>query len=159
MSTEDLLPPLNVFRFHVRFRRVAGEGGPEDMCAGAFGECSGLEASMEPKLIKAGGMNYGAVQRAGPVSFATVVLKRGMTRRRDLFTWFQLVAGGSHALRYAAEIQMHNPAGEVVLTWGLRHCLPVKFKAADLDARGQDVAVEELHLAHEGLQLLSEGGA
>jgi hypothetical protein len=31
--------------------------------------------------------------------------------------------------------------------------MPVKFKAADLNARGSEVGVEELHLAHEGLAL------
>ena len=159
MSAEELLAPLQTFRFHVRFRRVAGSGGPEDICAGAFSECTGLEATMEPKVIKAGGMNYGAVQRPGQVTFATVVLKRGMTRTRDMFTWFQMVAGGAYALRLSAEIEMQSPAGEPVLTWALERCLPVKFKAADLNAKGNEVAVEELHLAHEGLQLLQQGAA
>ena len=41
-----------------------------------------------------------------------------------------------------------------MLTWGLARALPVKFKAADLNARGSEVGIEELHLAHEGLSLL-----
>jgi phage tail-like protein len=104
-------------------------------------------------------MNYSAAQRAGTVSFATVVLKRGMTQTRDMFTWFQLVAGGAYAYRLSAEIEMHNPAGETVLTWGLDNCMPVKFKAADLNAKGTDIGVEELHLAHEGLRLFDTGAA
>ena len=32
--------------------------------------------------------------------------------------------------------------------------MPIKFKAADLNAKGTDVAIEELHMAHEGLSLL-----
>jgi phage tail-like protein len=159
MSAEELLPPLHVFRFHVKFKRTSGGSGPEDICSGAFSECTGLEATMEPKVIKAGGANYGAAQRAGTVSFATVVLKRGMTKTRDLFTWFQLVAGGAYAYRLSAEIEMQNPAGATVLTWGLDNCMPVKFKAADLNAKGTDVGVEELHVAHEGLRLFVTGGA
>jgi hypothetical protein len=31
----------------------------------------------------------------------------------------------------------------------------VKFKAADLNARGTEVGIEELHLAHEGLTLIA----
>ena len=153
----DLLSPLHVFRFLVRFSRSGGEGGQEDVCGGAFAECSGLESSMEPKLIRAGGLNYGAVQRAGPVSFATVVLKRGMTRTPDLFRWYQLVAGGHYAWRLSAELVVLNTAGEPALTWGLDNCLPVKFKAADLNARGTDIGIEELHLAHEGLRLFEPG--
>jgi len=153
----DLLTPLHAFRFLLRFTRSGGEGGQEDVCGGAFAECSGLESSMEPRLIRAGGMNYGAVQRAGPVSFATVVLKRGMTRTPDLFRWYQLVAGGAHAWRLSAELVVLDSAGEPALTWGLDNCLPVKFKAADLNARGTDIGIEELHLVHEGLRLFEPG--
>lgn len=156
---ENRLAPLHVFRFHVEFRRDALSGEPQNtavpLCSGAFSDCTGLEASMEPKEIKAGGMNWGAAQRAGPVTFATVVLKRGMTSTRDLWQWFQLVGGGAYAYRLSAEIQMQDGAGNTVLTWVLKRALPVKFKAADLNARGTEVGIEELHLAHEGLHLLT----
>ncbi len=154
--------PLSVFRFHVSFRPqpLRGTAGSElPLCQGAFAECTGLEATMEPKVIKVGGANYGAVQRAGPVSFATVVLKRGMTRSRDnhqaLWDWFASVAGGAYAFRMEVEIEMRNGRDEPVLRWALRRALPVKFKAADLDARGTEIGIEELHLAHEGLVLVS----
>jgi phage tail-like protein len=154
---ENLLAPLHVFRFHVTFKQDTLRGEPSNsevpLCSGAFAECTGLEATMEPKVIKSGGSNYGPAQRAGPVTFATVILKRGMTSTRDLWQWFQLVAGGGYAMRLSAEIAMQNGRGETVVTWGLRRAIPVKFKAADLNARGTDIGVEELHLAHEGLQL------
>ncbi len=154
--TQELEAPLHVFRFELSFKIVAGSGGTEDVCSGAFAECTGLEATMEPKVIKAGGANYGPVQRPGPVTFATVILKRGMTSNRDLFKWFQLVNGGSYAYRLSAEIEMRDADGDTVVTWGLDRCLPVKFKAADLNAKGGDVGIEELHLAHEGLRLLDQ---
>lgn len=158
---ENLLAPLHVFRFHVSFRRDAlrGDAGNDEvpLCSGAFAECTGLEATMEPKLIKAGGMNYGAAQRAGQVSFATVVLKRGMTSTRDLWQWFQSVAGGAYAMRLSVRIEMRDAADNTVLTWGLRRAMPTRFKAADLNARGTEIGIEELHLAHEGLQLLGTG--
>jgi phage tail-like protein len=152
---ENLLAPLHVFRFHVRFERRGGPGaGPVPLCSGAFAECTGLEATMEPKVIKPGGANYGAVQRAGPVTFATVVLKRGMTSTRDLWHWFQLVSGGGYAYRLDAEIEMRDGANRTVVTWALARALPIKFKAADLNARGTEIGIEELHLAHEGLFLV-----
>ena len=112
---------------------------------------------MEPKVIKVGGRNYGAIQRPGAVTFATVVLKRGMTKTRDLFDWYQKVAGGRYDYRLSAEIAMRNSAGQTAITWGLDNCMPVKFKAADLNARGTEIGIEELHLAHEGLRLYGEG--
>lgn len=156
---ENRLPPLHVFRFHVDFKQDALRGKPRassvPLCSGAFSECTGLEATMEPKEIKAGGLNWGPAQRAGPVTFATVVLKRGMTSTRDLWQWFQLVGGGAYAYRLSAEIQMRDTRDRTVLTWVLRRALPVKLKAAELNARGTEVGVEELHLAHEGLHLIT----
>jgi phage tail-like protein len=155
---ENQLAPLHVFRFDVTFRRDAPFAAPNNdavpLCSGAFAECTGLEATMEPKVIKVGGQNYGPAQRVGQVSFATVILKRGMTTTRDLWKWFQLVAGGAYAYRLSAEITMQDLEGRPVLTWKLARALPIKFKAADLNARGTEVGIEELHLAHEGLSLI-----
>ncbi|ATE59872.1 phage tail protein [Thauera sinica] len=155
--------PLHVFRFHVSFRKQALGHRPAGdtevpICQGAFSECTGLEATMEPKVIKAGGSNYGAAQRAGPVTFATVVLKRGMTKTRDLWNWFGMVGGGAYAYRLMVEIEMRNARDEAVVRWALRRAMPVKFKAADLNAKGSEVGIEELHLAHEGLVLLPVSG-
>jgi len=157
---ENQLTPLHVFNFHVRFRPdalVPRPGGSDEvpLCSGAFSECTGLEATVEPKVIKVGGSNYGPAQRMGRVTFATVVLKRGMTSTRDLWNWFQLLTGGAYAYRLSVEIEMRNNAGAPALTWKLARAMPVKFKAADLNARGAEVGIEELHLVHEGLSLIA----
>lgn len=154
---ENQLDPLHVFRFQVDFETDPIGGGantPVPLCSGAFSECNGLEATMEPKVIKEGGRNYGVVQRSGPVTFATVVLKRGMTATRDAYKWFELVGNGSYAYRLAATVTMLDSSGKGVLSWKLDKALPVKFKAADLNAKSTEIGIEELHLAHEGLRLL-----
>jgi phage tail-like protein len=162
MSDDRALAPLHIFRFQIDFREdsIATGGGhePVALCSGAFSECTGLEATMEPKVIKEGGRNYGPVQRAGQVTFATVVLKRGITTTRHLWQWFQLVSGGGYAYRLAASITIFDGAGAPVLVWRLEKALPIKFKAADLNAaKGTEVGIEELHLAHEGLWLKKPG--
>jgi phage tail-like protein len=151
---ENRLDPLHVFRFQVDFETDAigsSGGSPVVLCSGAFSECNGLEATMEPKVIKEGGRNYGVIQRSGPVTFATVILKRGMTKTRDLHHWFELVGNGSYGYRLAATITMFDTTGKGVLSWKLEKALPVKFKAADLNAKNTEIGIEELHLAHEGL--------
>lgn len=152
--------PLHVFNFEVEFSEShllpEQAGGAIALCKGAFAECTGLEATMEPKVIKAGGANYGAYQRMGQVSFATVVLKRGMTRTRDLWKWFEMCTlGGAYAYRMEVSIRMRDAQGNPVVSWHLDKAMAVKFKAADLNAKGTDVGIEELHLAHEGLTLLT----
>ncbi|HJZ83076.1 MAG TPA: phage tail protein [Pyrinomonadaceae bacterium] len=159
MSTDNELYPLHVFRFQVEFEvdplSNQGGGGPVEICSGAFAECTGLEATMEPKVIKEGGRNYGPVQRAGQVTFATVILKRGMTSTRHLWRWFEAVTrGGGYAHRLAVKVTMMNSAGKPMVSWKLEKAMPIKFKAADLNAKGTEVGIEELHLAHEGLSLI-----
>jgi len=159
MSDDNTLAPLHVFNFQVDFKvdPLGDEGGSDDvtLCSGAFSECTGLEATMEPKVIKEGGRNYGAAQRAGSVTFATVILRRGMTTTRHLWRWFELVTRkGGYSYRLAAFVRMYNQKGEIVLTWKLEKAMPIKFKAADLNAKGTEIGVEELHLAHEGLTLV-----
>lgn len=156
--------PFHVFNFHVEFleRKLGAEveGGSVAVCSGAFAECTGLEVTMEPKVIKAGGHNYTPFQRAGPVTFATVILKRGMTRTRDLWKWFELAtARGAYKYRLDVTIRMRDQQKNDVVSWKLSRAMPVKFKAADLNARGTEVGIEELHLVHEGLTLVDGAGA
>ena len=166
MPELDTTTPWIGFRFLVEFTdesvtaAAGGDGGsPEYLCDGAFSEVSGLEASMEPKQIKEGGLNYGVHQRAGAVSFATVVLKRGMTASRDLWRWWSLVAGagdeanGAMAHRLSVRITQQAADATPLLTWKIARAMPVKFKAGDLNAKTGEVSIEELHLVHEGLKL------
>jgi phage tail-like protein len=155
VSNENTLAPLHVFRFHVDFHEHPGypKIGRTPLCSGSFAECTGLEATMEPKVIKEGGRNYGALQRSGPVTFATVILKRGLTTTRDLWKWFELVTGGKYAYRLSATINVYDVSGVARVAWRLERALPIKFKAPDLSGRGTEVGIEELHLVHEGLRL------
>lgn len=160
-SSKPFVPPLQTFRFRVSFTRESidgrGAGRPggssEDLCEGAFSEVTGLEASMEPKTIKEGGVNHGAHQRAGQVTFSTVVLKRGVTAARDLWRWWNLFAGGAFAHRLTVRITLGDASGKPVMTWKLERAMPVKFKAADFNAKATEVGIEELHFVHEGLTL------
>jgi phage tail-like protein len=155
---ENRLYPLQVFRFQVDFSQVRLDGGgsapPVPLCSGAFSDCSGLDATMEPKVIKEGGRNYGPAQRSGPVTFGTVILKRGMTTTRDLWKWFALVNRQyNYAYRLSVTITLRDASDHPQILFRLERALPVKFKAADLNAKGAEVGIEELHLAHEGLSL------
>lgn len=159
MSDPDY--PFTLFRYQVDFTRVSlrdhAESGDLPICRGAFSECTGLEATMEPKMIKAGGWNYGAHQRPGPVTFGTVILKRGMTTTRDLWKWFSHVTEqAKFAFRLNVIIRVAGPGEDLpgeALVVRLHRALPVKFKCADLNARASEISIEELHLAHEGLSI------
>lgn len=149
------LSPLHVFRFQVDFFSDSLlDGGSQDqfqVCSGSFAECTGLEATMEVKVIKEGGRNYGAAQRAGGTTFATVVLKRGISSNQNLFQIFNTAATGYFAPRMQVTINLCDIDGSAVLAWQLDKAMPIKYKFADFNAKNTEVGIEELHLAHEGL--------
>lgn len=150
------LKPLHAFRFQVDFKEhmlKSGEGGEVVVSSGSFSECAGLEATVEPKVIKEGGRNWGPAQRMGPVTFSTVILKRGMTTNKHLWNWFDFLGNQErYAHRMNVTITMFDNAGDGVLAWKLSRAFPIKFKAADLNAKdGTQIAIEEIHLAHEGM--------
>lgn len=147
--------PLHVFRFQVDFftDSLSGQGSQEQfqVCSGAFAECTGLEATMEPKVIKEGGRNYGAAQRAGGTTFATVILKRGISSNQNLYQIFNTMAIGTFAPRMQVTINLFDNSGVAVMAWQLDKAMPIKYKFSDLNAKNSEVGIEELHLAHEGL--------
>jgi phage tail-like protein len=144
------------------------------LCSGYFSEVTGFELTMEPKAIKEGGRNWGEHQRSGPVKFAPMILKRGVTSVNDLWTWFDITTRQSYyGYRLTGEITVlgnstTSPnkgsglgahAGQTVtenpvMVWKLFGVLPVKFKGPDLNAtNANQVAIEEIQLVHEGLEL------
>lgn len=143
------------------------------LCAGYFSEVTGFELTMEPKAIKEGGRNWGEHQRAGATKFAPIVLKRGVTSVNDLWAWFDATTRQAYyGHRLTGEITvLGNPTltpargdgqpvpknqtaqDNPVMVWKLTGVLPTKFKGPDLNATASQVAIEELTLVHEGLEL------
>jgi len=158
-------PVLHAFRFGVVIRdaplpgrseagKTTGDkkAGWKTLCYGGFSEISGLEATMEPVVINEGGLNWGQHQRVGRTTFSTVILRRGMTATRHLWSWFSHVnQTGAYKHRLDVEIRLRDNAGKDQISWRLERAMPVKLKLADLAAAGQELAIEELHLVHEGI--------
>ncbi|MDL0433525.1 phage tail protein [Marinobacter sp. TBZ242] len=132
------------------------------LCSGAFSEVTGFELTMEPRSIAEGGRNWGEHQRSGVTRFSPMVLKRGVTHVNDLWSWFDVTTrGANYGYRMHGEIVLlGNPrkSGDEyqdnpVMTWKLTGVLATRFKGPDLNSTASQVAIEELHLVHEGLEL------
>ncbi|MEQ5801108.1 phage tail protein [Halomonas sp. H10-9-1] len=144
------------FRFKVN---LYSSDNNQLLCSGRFSEVTGFELSMEPKAIQEGGRNWGELQRSGVTKFAPMILKRGVTSVNDLWSWFDASTRGSnYGYRLHGEIiVLGNPTEDrsenPVMTWRLEGVMATKFKGPDLNATASQVAIEELHLVHEGLEL------
>jgi phage tail-like protein len=128
-------------------------GVANPLCDSEFAECDGLEMSMEPKTVREGGNNTQVIHLVGPVSYSNLTLKRGMTRNQDLWKWFAAAVASPTAVQRrgalaGAEIIMRDGAGMGTVRYRLFDCLPIKLKAAPMNAKDGVVAVEELQLAY-----------
>ncbi len=151
MATPTHYSAAHFLRFRVDVAGVLLPEGQSGSVQRAFAACTGLEATMEPKTIKEGGRNYGAAQRAGGVNFATVVLKRGVSDDRGMWQIFNAATSGQYAPRLQVTITLLDGNLAGIMSWQLNQAMPVKFKFADLNAKGAEVGIEELHFVHEGL--------
>jgi phage tail-like protein len=150
---------LQTFNFRVQLIRTQGDDGPSLLGNGGFQEVTGLEVEMDVGDLEVGGANDRIVRRAGRARYQPLVLKRGMFAEAGsaddgLWQWFQdLVAGVRPIRRYDGAIEVLDPAREVRATWRFQRGLPAKIVGPSLNATRGEVAVEELHIAHEGLTL------
>ncbi len=149
--------PFGAFNFNVR---VALGDAEDPLCEAAFSECSGLESTVGVKTIRAGGHNAGPIHLAGPVSYANLSLKRGMTTSFDLWRWFdQVLIDGERHRRATCEVEvLATDRSTAVFTVTLGRCLPVKLRAPTLNATDGQVAIEEMEIAYEVLTLRPAGG-
>ena len=155
---------VRTFRFAVTLSRSPGTGDPgnpelDQLGNGGFQECSGLELEQDVQEYLEGGRNDGIVRRLGRVKYPHIVLKRGMFFANDqvnlrLWIWLQdMVRGIRPPVRYNGDIVVHHVGQSQVARWEFQRGLPLRIKGPELNAKTGDIAIEELHIAHEGLVL------
>jgi phage tail-like protein len=142
---------FTTFRFAVE---INVEGISEEVCRAAFAECDGLEMTMEPKTFHQGGQNTEQIHLAGPVSYAQLTLKRGMSKDFGLWRWFtEMSKTDKRRLRGQASIVMLDGAGQKQITFKLKDCLPIKLRAPALNAKEGGIAIEEMQLVYSSLEV------
>lgn len=166
---------LTAFRFDVNLMADGAQAGALIDARAGFQEIAGMEIEMDVTELIEGGRNDGAVRRPGRAKHATIVLKRGMflpaqsaggeqKAEVSLWRWIQdCIAGELPVKRCKGAISLNTVASATtglmpVASWTFERGLPVKVKGPDLNARTGEIAIEELHIAHEGLRL-NIGGA
>jgi phage tail-like protein len=150
--------PFTTFRFLVE---VKVDGVAKKVCGATFSEVDGLEMTMEPKTIREGGNNTVAVHLVGPVSYAQLTLKRGMTPNFDLWKWFARVnSPGYRGVRSRLEVIVISSDGEKEdARFIAEGCMPVKIKGPALNAKEGQIAIEEMQVVYQSLTLKASSGS
>ena len=139
-ASDSRIDPFTNFNFRVEIDGVT---------AGAFAEVSGLDSETEIVEYRSGGELNTVRKLPGLTRYANIVLRRGVTDSTDLYDWRKTVIDG-RTQRASGAIILLNESRDEVARWSFREGWPSGLKGPDLSAQGNEVAIEELTIAHEG---------
>jgi len=142
--------PYGQFNFLVDL----GDGNTEGPQAG-FQEVSGI--GMEAVVIeyRNGNSKENTVMKlTGLNRISDVTLKRGIIGSLNLYAWLDQIRNGDQNAMRTVTIQLQNEDhSAVVQSWKLLRARIIKHTSGPLNAKGTDVAMEEMVLAYERLEL------
>ena len=122
---------------------------------GAFRECSGLGSENEVVEAKMSSMDGRPVVKKipGNLKWGNITLKQGITDDMDMWKWRKMVEDGKVAeARKNGSIVLLSHAGVEIARWNFVNAWPSKINGPSVNATSNEVAIEELELAHEGYE-------
>ena len=145
--------PYGAFNFIVTLGGTQGDGG-EGTIIGGFSDVSGLGTDVSYSEYRNGNERFNTVRKIPNTHKPDdVTLKRGVVGSDDLWVWLKGVRDGTADPRNVT-IFLLDEARNPVVTWTLRNAQPKKWTGPTLAAKGGgDVAMEEISLVHEGLEV------
>lgn len=117
----------------------------------AFHEVSGFDSTVDVIEHREGGDNITPRKLPGQARYGNIVLKWGLSIDVDLVRWHQAVVEGD-VQRKNGSIVLLDRSGQERARWNFINAWPAKWTGASLNAEGNDIAIETLELAHEGLK-------
>jgi phage tail-like protein len=141
--------PYGEFNFLVDLG--AGTDGPE----AGFQECSGIGMSVDVIEYRNGNDKENSVRKlTGLTRVNDVTLRRGIIGSLNLYQWIDQIRNGDPGGYRNVVIQLQNEDHTAtVMTWKLLRARIVKHTSGPFNAKGTDVAMEELTLAYERLEM------
>jgi len=142
--------PYNQFNFLVDL----GTGNTEGADAG-FQEVSGIGMEVTVTEYRNGNERENQARKiTGLAKYANITLKRGVIGSLSLYKWLDQIRNGDQSATRTVTIHLQNEDHtEIVQTWKLLRARIVKHVSGPFNARGTDVAMEEMVLAYERLEM------
>lgn len=131
-----------------------GDGETEGPDAG-FQEVSGIGMEVTVAEYRNGNHRENSVMKITGMNKSTdVTLKRGVIGSLKLYSWLNEIRNGNQNARRTVTITLRNEDhSQDVLTWKLQNARIIKHTSGPMNAKGTDVAMEELVLAYERLEM------
>lgn len=135
--------PYRNFNFVVEIQGIQSAG---------FTDCSGFGASTDPIEYREGGKNTTTHKLPGQTKYTNIVLKWGLTDSRDLYDWYRDVVNGKIRRAHGSIVVYDVDGLTEKARWNFFDAWPTKWDGPDFSAKGNDVAIETLELAHERIE-------
>ena len=140
----DRKDPKNNFRFLVEIDGISQAG---------FREVTIPDSTNEPIEYRNGDESPTVRKLPGLVKFANVSLKWGTTDSMDIYNWRKTIEEGKiKDNRKNVAVVVLDDEGNPAARWEFSQAWPTKYDAPDLNATGNEIAIENLEIAHEGMR-------
>ncbi|TAJ12202.1 phage tail protein [Marinilabiliaceae bacterium JC017] len=120
----------------------------------SFQEVSGLDIEAQPIEYRHGDSpEFSTIKMPGIKKSGNVTMKKGVFKSDNKFwNWFNEIKMNV-IKRKTVTIKLLDEGGNPTMTWTLKNAWPTKITGTDLKADGNEVAVETLEVAHEGVTI------
>lgn len=144
-SAQSMTWPLPAFYFKVDL----GDKGVI-----SFREVTGMDMESEPIEYRAGDSAvHSKIKMPGLKKYTNITLKKGIFKGDNKFwDWINEIQLNI-IKRQAVTISLLDEKGDPTMVWKLTNAWPTKISTDGLKAEGNEVAIETMELAHEGITL------
>src|SRR5262249_41362310 len=123
----------------------------DGIAQGSFAECSGLGATTEVIEAREGSENTTVRKLPGKTTYSDITLKWGTTSSNELWRWRERVIEGDVDRKNGSIVVFDLRNKQEVLRWNFVRAWPSRWEGPAFSAKGNDLAIETLVLAHEGV--------
>ena len=138
--------PLRNFRYRLEIDGIVQAG---------FSEVAIGDASNDPIEYREGNEITTVRKLKGLNKYGNITLKWGLTDSIELSNWHRMVVDDATPLaaaRRTVVIRIQNEAGKDKAAYEITRAWPTKYNPTDLNGKGNEVAIESLELANEGIR-------
>ena len=125
----------------------------DDITQAGFREVTVPDSTQDPIEYREGNEPITARKLPGLIKYGNVSLKWGITDSLDLYGWRKDVEDGKiEDARKNIAIVIWDDEGNPAARWEFSQAWPTRYNAPDLNALGNEIAIETLEIAHEGMK-------
>lgn len=139
--------PLPKFYFQVKWEKEVV----------SFQEVSGLDIEAQPIEYRHGDSpQFSTIKMPGIIKSSNITMKKGVFKSDNKFwNWFSQIKMNT-IKRIPLTISLLDEGGSPTMVWTVSNAWPTKITGTDLKADGNEIAVETIEIAHEGITIANK---